>query len=538
MNKIYFFFVTFVVLCFGAPLFAEQEDAPFWRVIYNTRGWIPPEASKADLEYLYGGKVKILPQSGNPQPKHPKVVPGPVFSKYPLGPGGDAKFIVSSTSNPGREWHKKVEKWNKVGVPGHLEKFDIEDKRGEAKFIEYVSPELAPTPTISFEDYNKKEHDVLSDEEKAEIEKRVEEAMEKENRRSPKIKADLIQMETLRRTIHKEIGKSIIKTCLGCGSEGILPMTHKDQWIDNYLDYLRKGDDHEGFGEVLKDMLAHPEAVLLQKMVDKKYEVRFHVVNGKILEDATFPRYYPEVGEYIPDSAVEQIHNAVKTKFLDRLVKKLGPDFENFQSVSDAILTEDGRVQLIDLNAGVDSGFYNPWEDLITINRHSAAIAGKNGQLLKDWEAIHKLPIGSPEKVSKIKEFLERIKYFIDDHNQDQYWGRLAKNYRKLLEKTPTARQFNRALEDLKEAGMNDGKLFLQFINHVQGTVVDENGAPLRLSHKNQKLWQNEIERLSPEIQVSINDSKLTGAKKAPATKKSLALAKTARNCAALGKLH
>jgi hypothetical protein len=523
--------VLFVaVLCLGFPLFSE-EARPIWRVIYNSGGWIPPGASRAELEWLYGGNVKIIPSSGNPMPKKPMLVPGPVFSKYPGGSEGDDKWILSETGeNPARDWVRKVEKWRKDGAPV-LGKFDIYDKRGEAKFLEYVTPEMAPTPTLSFAEYNAKPHPELSDTEKEEVERRVSEAMDKANRRSPKIKADLIQIETLRRSIHKEIGKSIIKSCLGCGSEGILPMTHKDQWVEQYLDYLKSPANHKGYGEVLKDIVAHPDGVLLQKMVDIKREVRFHIFNGKILEDAMFPRYYPGVAEYLADEDKATIKKALEEKFLAQLPKKLGPEFENFMATGDAALTKEGRVVLIDLNAGVDSGFYNPWEDIIVINRLSEALAGAPTPLLKDWQAIFDLPIGSPEKVEKTKAFLERLSYFIDDHNQDQYWGRLGTNYRKLLEKTPTARQFGQALKDLQAAGLKDGKLFLQFINHVQDTISDSTGAPLRLSEANQKYWKAEIERLSPEIEVSVKDKALSGDRRVPDA------APTSKVCAVLKKI-
>ena len=376
---------------------------------------------------------------------------------------------------------------------------DISDKWHEAGFLKAVAPKMAPETRLG----NDEKFAVNAPDPAAveEITRSVREVMQKYSvAEDPKLLQDTIHLELLRRHIETLQGKSILKIRGASHSEGHLPKTN-DNWIETYIVYMTQtkpkmeaiekeiAGTSESLasrivdlpmieGLTLERVLQQPTDVVVQKMIKSKKEVRIHVVNGEIIEGATFLRFY-EPGEYLEPGEIHAIHSALRHDFLDNL----RGDVKKFSATMDVIVDSEGHYYCIDLNAGLSSGYYYPEEDLFTTALFARYFTGKNPEILREFEEFATEPLG-PRKVELLKAMLAKYEGFMKGDVLEAFWDRVLFNYREILSESKTGKRLSEILGEFRDAGLREILIYDEFLADVQTTWPQ-----IRLPEKEAQFW-------------------------------------------------
>lgn len=374
---------------------------------------------------------------------------------------------------------------------------DISDKWHEANFLKTVAPKMAPETRLGNDEKFAASLDRSVVEE---VTRTAREVMQKYSVSDPKLLENAVRLELLRRQIEAVQGRSILKMRGTCHSEGHLPKT-KDDWIETYIVYMTQTKPKVEMiekeisgtsislatrivdlpmieGMTLDRILQEPTDVIVQKMVKSKKEVRIHVVNGDIIEGATFLRFYGP-GEYLEPGEVQAIHAALRRDFLDNLKG----DLKKFSATMDVIVDTDGNYFCIDLNAGLASGYYYPEEDLFTTALFARYFTGKNPQILRDFAEFATEPLG-PRKVELLKAMLAKYEGFMKGDVLEAFWDRVLFNYREILSESQTGKRLNDILNEFRDAGLREILIYDEFLADVQSAWPQ-----IRLPEKELQFW-------------------------------------------------
>lgn len=480
---------------------------PFHRVMYADD---PVLRLPRDLvERGYGAAVWVLPVEGRP-PRRPVKKPGVVLH---LDPASDADW-VRGDHDPQVEFARLARRVSKVfrGVG------DLEDKWNEYQFLGRACPDLAPPRMLRGGHFSREPSGPAEARGVAEA---VERALAGQPRPSPWLRRRLRALETLRRHIQAELGRAMVKIRRQDHSEGNVPRSDED-WLAIYLRYLRDTKPRvariereiQGTtlslqekvvylpdieGRVMERLLEAPDQVIAQSMIRIAKEVRVHVVEGRILEGASFLRFYP-LGQYLTPGEIARVETAVREKLLAGLPEEL----RGLSLTPDVSIEEEtGRLRILDLNAGLYSGYYFPEEDLITTNLLAAHLSGETTPLLVELAALRAAPMG-PGKVAAIRGYRGRYARFLEGDVQESFWDRVLASYRELLAEDPSPARYQAALEDLLRAGLRTSSNLLQFAMEVQATWPR-----LRLPDEAARVWPARLHDMDPEIFVWAEDGRL-----------------------------
>lgn len=120
--------------------------------------------------------------------------------------------------------------------------------------------------------------------------------------------------------------------------------------------YMRTIRDVPGFmGWRLKRLFKEPEAFIVQERFKLLSEYRVEVVMGEVLDDVIIPRYQydiPTDPSWQQDAAIPKVRDAVKA-----WIARLPSELRVTPFGMDVATTADGRIVLIESNAGGNSGF-------------------------------------------------------------------------------------------------------------------------------------------------------------------------------------
>lgn len=481
-------------------------EAPFYRVVYSDDEGL--EMGQEWLERAYGAHIVVIPPSGHP-PGRPLSVDGRVLHTdstedlaWVRGSYGKDPMIVQA------EIEREIQR--ELGLD------DISDKWDEYRFLSAVAPALKPPEMLLGSHL-----EPLVDDGGLETEIRTRVRSLTGVECDAAMMSDLVQLELRRRLIVARLGKSILKSRERCHSEGRLPKT-SDDWVSLYVNYIRStkseverlsrekaggGTYVEEFlidlpyleGRVLEDLLRKPESVVIQKMVFIDKEVRIHIVEGEVLKGATFLRHF-HFGEYLSAEEVQRIETAVRQELLGRLPER----WKSFSASADVVIEkESGHLTIIDLNAGLESGYFFPQEDLFTTNLVSEHFSGVRPPFLKEFDEFLRAPPGA-RKIELLRGIEERYAFYFES-DDPAFWDPVLRHYRELLGSSPDADRFAAVLEELYQEGLRSSRLYWQLIREVQDRRRGNLWRPDTLER-----WARELERMDPSFRSRAEGNILT----------------------------
>ena len=474
---------------------ASLSAVPFWRTFYEEdRRTQTPEKLRL-LETAYGAKLFLYSWEDDAEaPKQPKHVEGVVVHDDPSD-DGEPLWVVGD-ENPTVDFQRVKAKY--TGKFG-----DISDKWVEYHFLKATVPPsmVPPEMHLACEFSTGLESDLPEITEKAK-------AAVKTLGIAKTFEVDLIQLELVRRRIQKQLGKAILKNRLLNHSEGTsLPKTKAD-WIDLYAHYAQQSQEkiHKllkdiaagrkgGFAEhlletpyaagyALETLLDNMKAIsqgnqkleeceiVVQKMISLRREVRVHIVNGRIIEGATFLRFY-HLNEYLPKEDKDRIEGTLRDKFLAALPKE---ERDSLCATPDMVIDQtSGSVRFLDFNDGIESGYYYPEEDLFTTNLLAKHLSGESTRFLDEFKSFTDLdPVDDAGlRLASLKSLLKKYRSFMQGDVLEAFWDRVQRDY---LDRIARARGERReaillaGLSQFEAAGLEQPTIYLQFLAEAFGT--------------------------------------------------------------------
>jgi len=486
--------LAFLLLGFS---FSASAGPIVYRVIYEDDPILKQD--RALIEKAYGAKLYIIPPSGQP-PKSPVVLEGVVL---PVDPVEDVKWVVG-TQNPNLRFEKiqnRIQGELLFAIPDMK---DIQEKWDEYRFLEKVAREVMPPEMHLGSEFDPAS---LPAEIRTQVETRVKQLMVSFGLKDVALESDLVRLESIRHLVNERMGKSIFKVRDFSHSEGKLPKSHKD-WAQIFLDYhLTSRDqvkqlekevrgtsrslDHEVVdlpnieGRALEVLLREPSRTIVQKMISIQTEVRLHIVEGEILEGATFLRYYV-FGKYLSREEMEKIHGVIRSELLPQLTRRFG----KFSCTPDVVIESGtGRVRILDLNSDLQSGYFYPEEDLFTTNLLAARYSGEKTELLRDWDHVLEGRMAG-DLAERARAFLQKYRPFVNEYNEGAFWDRVLLIYMDELRTEPTSERFAKALFQLARIGLRNSEIFYQFIREAQDRWPE-----LRFREHLGKAWMDYLNR-------------------------------------------
>jgi hypothetical protein len=538
--------IRLVLFLFAAVLAHAENSEKFWRVLYSNDAVLLDDAGKPlkgdalkerleILREVYGDELFTIDFMA-PPPKKPQKVEGIVIHADPTARTGDEAWIIGDR-NPlveFRDIRKKAKR--DFGI------IDLDEKYDGYRFFKKILPKhAAPEMRLGSSFTRKYATDTgLSPPEAIEI--RVDEALRKYDQDPSKVK-DLrrraIRVETMRERVNARLGTSFVKVRDLNHSEGKLPKSNKD-WIDLYVNYhlnvkdkvlaAEEKADNDGLslpellveiegveGRVLDILLDEPSNIIAQKKEDLHREVRTHLAEGKLLENATFLRFY-ELNAYLPDHERDAINLFMKEVVMGAM-NKLGPPYDKFSMTPDIVIlkkpglekalqeAKEGNlralfpfIHILDENVDQQSGYLYAEEDRHTAGELFFGYTGKRSRFQQRMEAWKRLPMGK-EKVAALKAIRERYKPLEKGDVKEAFWDRVIGHYKENLKQKPTAEAFHQALTELRESGLAEETIYLQFVTEVQDTHPK-----LRLSPTQAKEWVDYFNTIEPEIETYLDE--------------------------------
>ena len=447
--------------------------SPFLRVIYADDPALV--LGRAGAERAYGAPLLIVP-TGVTAPARPRGVRGTVLH---LDPTEDPRW-VQGDSNPMLEWAAVKERLS-ARFPGVG---DVDDKWHEHRLLNHVAAEVAPPRTELAAVFGA---EPPSADERAAAAAAVLPYHAQAARAGVPV-AELARLELLRCRMRAALGEGLLKSRTLCSSEGRLPST-ADDWALQYLQYVTRARpvierlqrEVEGSsdtleskikdlphvkGRVLEQLLLEPARVVVQKRLKIAKEVRVHVVEGRILAGATFLRFYPP-GRYLRAREVDLVEGALKRHLLDRLP----PDAARFSCSCDVVLEEaTGQVTIIDLNAGLESGYYFPEEDVFTTNLLAARFTGQSTPFL---DAFARAVVPGPRRARRLQKLFESISPITTGDVQEAFWDRVLAVVAQDVMAHPDGDTVRAVRAELAAAGLKRESIFRQFLSWVRDTFPD-----------------------------------------------------------------
>ena len=483
-------------------LFRQAPPRVFKRVIYADDPALV--LGKRLAEHAYGAQLVILPAGAAP-PECARDVRGTVMH---LDAVPDARWVRGQV-NPMLEW---LAVKSRVGdfVNGVV---DVDDRWDEHRFLEQVAPELAPPRTALASRFAVEE---LSAEEEA----AARPAAERVTAREGPVRQKLVRLEALRRRMHAALGASVIKGRELFTSEGRLPATTED-WAALYVAWARRARSRveeirlevEGTsatlesrikdlphvkGRVLETLVADPERVVVQALVPVAKEVRVHVVEGRILEGATFLRFYP-LGQHLDAGEVAQVHR----QLTEQLLARLPPELARFSCAADVIVKPDGGLAIIDLNSGLESGYFFPEEDLFTTNLLASHYAGRRTGLLAEFDAVMAREPGAARSAG-VAGLRRRFAPILVGDVQEAFWDRVLERLIGEVRAQGDAAALSGALEEVLAAGLTQASVAHQLISWAHAVCP-----AIKMGRAEMAGWVGRLSELDPRVRTLVSDGRL-----------------------------
>lgn len=471
MHLLKFFFgkaTCFLIVSMSLSVFAFMGDASaapkhIVRIHYAHEAMSPKEI--AAYEDIYGTEVVVLPEEGQP-PHEPRQVSGVVVHN---DPETDAKWIVGE-ENPAVDAYENYK--------------ELEDRWIETQFLmEHFPALLPPTSLVS------------------------EWTVRLGGRITPQ------NLNTLRDLIRTDYGMAILKGRHSFGSEGALPKTDQD-WVALYQYYIRTTKPqieriqkeaadvdlaHRQItnlggreGIILEQLVNDASQVVVQKRVSIDLELRMHLIKGKLIADMTVLRFAHQTQKVLTRQLLKVIVARFQKEFVDRLPVK----YQDLSASMDVIVSGD-NLYLIDLNAGLTSGYFFADDHVYICNRLAEILSGAQTPflaMLREFDRAPMLagnvPVGARTHLSMLKEktlhaLVERFGPWARKYNPYGFWDeitdRLAKSYaemelesdelkgvgqlstellRKILARDEA--EFQRIMTDIRSGGFKNHEEFRQ----------------------------------------------------------------------------
>lgn len=404
----------------GLPASAgiRPDSAQVHRIVFGDR---PSPAERARLEYLYG--TALLFDSGTARPPasaEARAIRGTLIHNDLSGEPG----TFFGQSNPALECLAEHGRYG--------------DRWEEHLILERVAPELSP-PAVRAS----------------------------ELRSLAGVETGKKDQRSLLRAIQAELdgtfGQYILKARKGFNSEGHLPNDQddfvalwsrfKNEFVPERAKLRRTIDDPDELnarlnetvpaasGQVIEALLADPSSVVVQRRLPHRDELRIHVVRGKVLAGATISRWGD--GGRAPDPKDARRAEAAVERMLARLGEPISLGLD--------LLVTDSGFAIVDLNAGLQSGFYFPEYDVRVTNLLAEHFLGHETPYLHDLRAFESAPL--TEKLGAALGIEALIGDFMAKHQGCGFYDRLIAAYLQELRADPstdTLDQIRRQLSTLK----------------------------------------------------------------------------------------
>jgi len=492
--------VKFSLLILLAFCFFSYAEVPFHRTIYED----DPKLKELGIEVLkeaYGAdSLIILPPQGTPPPK-PKILPGVILHTDSFY---DPDWVIGSLKTDPIIRSNKIERL----INDDLGLKDIDGKFDEFIFLSKFAQNIAPPDTEFISAFKEEALSQSSIEKIRTLVETHKSELSKTNINTESLISQCLKLEAIRLSIQRSFGKSILKRNISFHSEGKLPKTI-DDWPSLYLFYVLKTKPQikqltESLssssvpiedkiidlpfieGGVLEAVLETPQEVVAQKMVKIGVEVRVHIVNGRILDGGTLLRYF-ELGEYLDPEKLELIHRTLEKEFLEKVRRH----YSDFSASPDVIIEADsGKIRIIDLNCGLESGYYYPEEDIFTTNLIAEYFSKRKPRFLQMFDEFQKAP-DSFSRIRILRSILKRYKPFITENSESAFWDRVWQIYRKRLYANPSQELFHNILQEMYQAGLHSPWFFYEYISEIENSLPKA-----KLTNQRAEFWIKKLNAL------------------------------------------
>jgi hypothetical protein len=484
----------------------------FSRIVYDDDRIL--EQGRAFAERAYGARVHVVSTRGE-APAQPHALTGTLLHLDPL----DDPAWARGESNPMLDYLALKEKLGSLYGVG-----DIDDKWHEYRFLKRASPAIAPPRMELAETFAVQP---ISEEERRRAQAVVRRALAGRPRGESARADDLVRLEVVRARIHAAMGRAFLKVRDLNHSEGKLPCTDGD-WVDLYVCYVsetkRAIERLEGevagtcatlesritdlphvSGRVLDLLLHNPVRVVAQAFAHIGREVRLHVVEGSVLGGATFLRFYP-LGSYLSEAEATRVELAIESELLARLP----PAIRRFSFSPDVMIEEGtGAVRVLDLNAGIESGYYYPEEDVLTTNLLAERFTGALTPVLVDFG--HAMAQSGARRARAVQRMAKKLAPLFAGDVHESFWDRVLVHLVRDVAREPGAPALDAALEELVSAGVPRASIAHQLIAAVQDAHPD-----IVLSRECARRWVGRLNELEPAVATYVSDGRLYATRAEP----------------------
>lgn len=489
----------------GFSLAPSRRSGTLSRVVYEDDRIL--EQGRSFAERAYGACVHVVSTRGAP-PARPVALPGIVVH---LDPIEDARWVQGRT-NPMLDYLALKDRLGSLFSVG-----DIDDKWYEYRFVKAAAPDAAPPRMELVARYARAP---IHEDERRRATAAVKRALAGRTRIALSLIEELVRLEVLRTRMHADLGRALLKVRDLNHSEGKLPSTDGD-WIGLYLSYLaetktaidRLRDEVEGScatlesritdlphvsGRVLELLLRKPERVVVQGSVRIAKEVRVHVVEGKVLTGATFLRFYP-LGGYLTEAEIAAVEATVQRHLIDRLPGELA----RFSCSSDVLIEEGtGAIRILDLNAGIESGYYYPEEDVLTTNLLAERLTGRRTPLLEEFDGV--MAAHGRRRAERLGRLVAGLEPVLSGDVLEAFWDRVLVHHVRAITRDPRPEALAGALEELAQAGVPRASIVHQLIAQVQ----DAHPA-IELPREQARRWAGWLNELEPDVATYVSEGRL-----------------------------
>jgi hypothetical protein len=486
------------------------------------------------LRDAYGTELFVIDYVNEGPPEKPVKLEGIVLHNDSTPKTGDQMWVVGDR-NPSldfRRVRKQVSsRWKSIK--------DLDEKYDGYRFIEKVVPDNgAPKMKLG----SAFTRGALSEEVTASVEAHVDETLRKygvDPAAAKELRGKAVRIGKIRERINQDLGTSFVKVRDLNHSEGKLPKSDKD-WVDLFVYYTlnvkakvleaeRKADEEGASlpellveidrveGRVLDVFLENPSNIIAQKKAALHRETRLHFIEGKVMPDSVFLRFY-QMNEYLPRHEKKALESFMRDVFSPGLVNA-GIDPAKFSMTPDLVIVKEPGleealakakrgdyaalypfIRVLDENVDMQSGYLYPQEDLFTTGQYGLLFSGKKSRFLEEFEEYKQLPVGK-KRSARLGEILKKYAAFMTGDVAQAFWDRVISHDMELLAENPSPELLDAMLTEMRQAKQEVESIYMQLIHEAQDL-----SPKLRLPAHRARYWQEFLNDLDPEVDTFIDE--------------------------------
>jgi hypothetical protein len=187
--------------------------------------------------------------------------------------------------------------------------------------------------------------------------------------------------------------------------------------------------------------------VLVQAHIGSTDELRVHVVEGRLLEGATTGRWN-EIGRYTTEETIRSAESAVRGMLI-----RAKSEAPRLSCGLDLLVTAAGHC-IVDLNAGLESGMYQPENDVYVTNLLAARYSGADTPYLRDLRAFRSAPLR--QKLLIAKRMDDRIGEFVRRHEAEGFYDQIIGAYIDDVRSANTDEAFHEAWRQISQLPIDE----------------------------------------------------------------------------------